>query len=245
MTTNSFLRLGHAAQRQKITRYQVLGERSSGTNLLNLAMKRSLELSPSKLMGWKHSCFNTLAIPSDMLIVVVTRNAFSWARSMHSKPWHTTAELQSLAFSDFIRAKWNTTVDRADYFGLKKPDQRIGMPLQLDRHPITGAMFDNIFHMRNVKTAAWLGLAARDCNFAILQLETFQTNSQKVIEELATTFDVAQSGPVRPIIRRLGSRFKPKVKDRPMPPQNISGPDQEFILSQLDLSQEETLGYSY
>ena len=51
-----------------------------------------------------------------MLVLGLVRNAMSWALSMYAKPWHTSPQMQALPFSDFIRAPWDTRVDRARYF---------------------------------------------------------------------------------------------------------------------------------
>ncbi|MQQ09660.1 hypothetical protein GFB49_14430 [Epibacterium sp. SM1979] len=232
-------------QTHRINRFQVLGERNSGTNALRLSIKRNLDIAPSDLLGWKHGSSAPLAVPGDMLVVVAVRNVFDWARSMHAKPWHATAALQGLAFSEFLRAPWETCVDRARYFGLDTKDLRLGMPLQPDRHPITGAVFANILQMRNVKTAVWLGLAARDCNVAVLRLEDFQASPEGILEQLAQGFQLQRRGPYQPITRRLGARFKPSIPQRPATPSEISDEDRRFILSQLDQMQEAALGYHY
>ena len=88
-----------------ITRYQVFGERSSGTNFIKRLIGRNTLLTPTEELGWKHGFPQMTAIPQDTLIVCVTRNAVDWASSMHAKPWHCPPEMQRLTFSDFIRAE--------------------------------------------------------------------------------------------------------------------------------------------
>jgi hypothetical protein len=61
-------------------------------------------MRPSDALGWKHGFAQALAIPADLAVICVTRNAADWALSMHAKPWHAVPALQALAFSDFIRA---------------------------------------------------------------------------------------------------------------------------------------------
>lgn len=224
---------------------QVLGERSSGTNVVQTAIKRNLGLAPSDLLGWKHGFPHMLAVPARMLVVAVVRDAFDWSLSMHAKPWHAAPRLQRMDYAQFIRAPWESRVDRRDYFGLDKGDPRIGAALQLDRHPLTGAAFGNIFEMRNAKVAALLGMANRGCNFAMLRLEAFREHPEDVLAALAARFELAPPADYRPVNRRLGARFATKVADRPATPNGIGADDRAFILSALDSGQESRLGYAY
>ena len=72
-------------------RFQVLGERSSGTNYVSRVVKRHSGLKPDDALGWKHGVPGGLAMPKDLLVICVVRDAVSWARSMFDKPWHTRA----------------------------------------------------------------------------------------------------------------------------------------------------------
>ena len=57
------------------TRFQVLGERSSGTNLVKRLIMMNSDLEETELLGWKHGFPSMAAIPSDLLVVgrLVTR----------------------------------------------------------------------------------------------------------------------------------------------------------------------------
>ncbi|MFV2038053.1 MAG: hypothetical protein ACC646_10750, partial [Paracoccaceae bacterium] len=89
-----------------VRKFEVFGERSSGTNLINLLIRRHTVLQQSRNLGWKHGFPNMLAIAPDVVVVVCFRNSLSWALSMYAKPWHTTPDMQRLDFSQFIRAPW-------------------------------------------------------------------------------------------------------------------------------------------
>lgn len=221
----------------------MLGERNSGTNYVRATLKRNLGLTATDLLGWKHGFPHMLAVPTRMLVVAVVRDPFDWSRSMHAKPWHAPKAMQRLTYSDFIRAPWQSVVDRHDYFGLEKGDARIGAPLQHDRHPLTGAAFDNIFEMRNAKVAALLGIANRGCHFAMLRFETVRDDPEGVLAEMAVAFGLEQPDTIRPLHRRLGARFVARVNDRPSPPAEIGATDRRFILRTLDRRQESRLGF--
>ncbi len=227
------------------TGFAVIGERCSGTNFARALIKRNLGLAVRDDLGWKHGFPHTLAYPRDVLLVVVVRDALDWAKSMFAKPWHAPETMQRLGFSEFLRAPWESVVDRPDYFGLPKGSELIGAPLQLDRHPITGAAFANILQMRNAKTAAFLGLENRHASFVALRHEALARSPETVLNDLRRAFGLEEAGAFRGVHRRLGSRFAAKVADRPAAPQQISPADRAFILGELDLGQERRLGYRY
>ena len=69
-----------------VTRFQVVGERSSGTNYVKRLLGRNTGLKPTEALGWKHGGPQALAIPADLLVVICVRHAGDWARSMHRGP---------------------------------------------------------------------------------------------------------------------------------------------------------------
>jgi len=146
-----------------IARFQVLGERSSGTNFVKRLIGRNSALKPTEALGWKHSAPHMLAIPADMAMICVVRRADTWARSMFQKPWHTTPQMQALPFSGFLRAEWDTIIDRPRYFKGLVPEGSKGAPLQADRDPMTGRRYGNLFLLRRAKLDAHLSVLGRDC----------------------------------------------------------------------------------
>lgn len=228
-----------------VTDFQVLGERSSGTNLVETHLRRSTNLTPSKLLGWKHGFPHALGIPDDLLVVGVVRNAVDWTRSMFVKPWHTGVHMHRLGFTPFIRHSWDTYVDRADYFGLDPDDPRMGTRLQLDLDPLTGQPFEHILALRNAKAAALLGMTQRAKNAVVFRMEDIVGNETALIETLASLYNVKKTAVVKPIARRLGSKYNSPIKDRPALPEAVSSKDKGFFRSRLDLEQESRLGYEY
>lgn len=229
-----------------LRRFQVLGERSSGTNLLRRLMMRHSPLEASEVLGWKHGFPHMLAIPPDLVVLGIVRNAADWARSMHAKPWHTTPDMQRLDLSGFLRAPWTTIVDRARYFGGPSARPLVGQPLQHDRNPVTGAAFPNLFALRRAKLGALVGMFRRDCTMVLLRMEDMQSNPEAVLSEICAGLSLpAPKTPFAPIERRLGSKFKASVEFRPDTPAALSEDDMAFLKSQIDASQEAALGYSY
>ncbi|WP_299702876.1 hypothetical protein [uncultured Tateyamaria sp.] len=229
-----------------ITGYQVIGERSSGTNFVKRLLGRNTNLVPTEALGWKHGFPHMMAIPSDLAVIVVTRRADTWARSMFSKPWHTTPAMQAMPFSEFIRAPWDTIIDRPRYFEGLVPEGSVGLPLQHDRHPATGAHFETLFDLRTAKLEGMLSLLNRDCTCAVLRMEDAQEQPQATLAALTSSLGCAQPhAEYRPVIKRLGSKFKPAITDRPALPDRWSTQDMAHLRGSVDADLEEQLGYTY
>lgn len=226
-------------------RFQVLGERASGTNLAKRLLGRNSGIKPSEALGWKHGFVQALAVPPDMAVICMIRNAEDWALSMFARPWHCSTDMQRLEFPDFIRAPWDTRIDRARYFGGDAAKAILGQPLQQDRDPLTGARFANIFALRRAKLAHLLSWPGRDTACVLLRAETLQADPETTVHTLLTGLGHAPRAPFRPVHKRLGTKFAAAVPDRPPPPDRLSEADRAFLRAELDLDLEQALGYSY
>ncbi|MCI2398708.1 hypothetical protein [Aliiroseovarius subalbicans] len=225
------------------TRVQVFGERSSGTNFVKRLIGKNTVLRPCEDYGWKHGFPQMTGIGADTLIVACFRNVHDWLRSMHAKPWHCPPEMQALAFSDFIRAEWATVIDRPRYFPGADRLNMVGQPLQQDRDPATGLPFDNILQLRRAKAASLLTFRNRGCNLVLARLDAVQPDPAAFLAQLTRSFDLPAVDPVKPVVKRLGAKFKYAVDAHPETPNTLSNEDLAFIQSQLDPDLEATLGY--
>ncbi|MBU2962200.1 hypothetical protein KO516_15540 [Citreicella sp. C3M06] len=229
-----------------ITRFQVFGERSSGTNFVKRLLGRNTALVPTEALGWKHALPHMTAIPADTAAVCVIRHAEDWARSMHAKPWHCPPQMQALEFADFLRAEWATIADRERYFPPLKTIGGVGQPLQLDRHPLTGLPYANLFALRRAKIEGLLSFLNRGCTMILCRLEAVQGAPRDFVAaiEQSLALPPAPQG-FRPVTKRLGARFVPSVAPRPATPPQLSKNDLTFLRSQIDLGTEAALGYLY
>lgn len=225
-------------------RFQVLGERSSGTNFVKRLLGRNTPLEPTEALGWKHAPLQALAVPQDMVVVLSVRNAVDWAMSMYAKPWHSTPALQSLEFDAFLRAPWDTIIDHPKYFAAAGP-KMIGQPLQQDRDPLTGTRYPNLFALRTGKLRSHLSLLNRDCAVVVARFETVRDAPEAFLTRFRAQLGLPPSdAPLRPVVKRLGARFNAAVPRPPRPdtfPQNARA----YMTSQLDHTLESHLGYRY
>lgn len=114
MSESTLARTGlelHRAYDTPLRRFQVLGERASGTNYLHALVQMNLGLAPSAHLGWKHGFPQAQFYPRDMLVIVCLRGLVPWLRSMYRKPWHADASLRGIPFPEFLRAEWRTAMD--------------------------------------------------------------------------------------------------------------------------------------
>lgn len=226
-------------------RFQVMGERSSGTNLVKRLVDNNCAVETSEALGWKHGVPGMLAIPADLTVICSFRAADRWALSMHAKPWHTRPPLQALGFSEFIRAPWDTRVDRPRYFPWADGPEYRGQPLQADRHPITGEMFADLFELRSVKMATLLSFALRHSSVVFVRMEAVLAAPEAFLDDLGAGLDLPARDGFKPVTKRLGAKFKPAVETRPDTPATMRAEDRAYMRARLDLGTEAAMGYVY
>jgi hypothetical protein len=248
MIPQGFVRTGwHVARGPApAARFQVFGERSSGTNFVKRLIGRNTPLAPMEDLGWKHGFPAMVAIPADTVVVVCVRDARAWSLSMHAKPWHCPPAMQVLGFSEFIRAEWTTVADRKRYFPQVAALGGQGQPLQPDRHPLTGRPFANLFKLRRAKLAAHLSFLERGSAMVLCRMEAVQADPHGFLGAIQARLEIAPPDEAfRPVVKRLGSKFLPAVATRPETPSALEAGDLAFLQAQLDLPLEAALGYDY
>ena len=233
------------------TELMVFGERNSGTNLVHELLARNIPVfadSPGDRIGkygfrygWKHGFPQMLAAPDTVLAIGVFRHPETWVRSMHRRPWHAAPALKDLPFDAFLRAEWQTRVDEKN-FGVTGKDIRALQELHWDRHPLTGARFENILTLRNAKTTGFLSLPDRFAQCLLLQYEAVRDDPEGCVAHVAQLFDLTPETTFHPVEERRG-----KASDGAFAPTEypgLSDTDRAFLWSQLDRNQEKQLGYA-
>ncbi len=267
-----------------IRSYQVIGERSSGTNFVSTLIKNNIDIKECSHLGWKHAPPHTQFLARNLLIIVSTRNPYDWVRSMYRKPWHTAAYLRGLEFSEFIRHEWETVTDemliRNDTMNIYKYENRarllplavwnhgirkglsklnadtrplrlsdemqrstIGLPVQHDRHPITGKRFKNILELRTVKAQSFLGLKERGCNYIFVNYEHALKDPEAFIRNVADSFGLSLNNTYAPVTEWLGELPNTDKVKRKKSPVEISETDRQFINQNLSAEIEAAMGY--
>ncbi len=227
-------------------RFQVLGERGCGTNVIRKTVQDALQIKRTEALGWKHGFPNMIALPPTFLTICAVRAPQKWAHSLFKRPWHAAPVVQSLGFSDFLRNPWHSYVDKLGHFdGIAPRLHPLGEELQWDRHPITGARFENIFAMRNLKHRALLGLPTRGASVVYVSLDAFNAAPESFLADLSQSFGLAYTEQgYAPVERRMGNRWTAAIENRPTTPDTWTPDDITWMNSQLDAETEATLGFT-
>ncbi len=227
-------------------RFQVMGERGCGTNVVRKSITKTLQIARTECLGWKHGVPIMVGLPPSFLTVCVVRNARSWATSLFKRPWHAEVSLQNLDFRDFLRTPWQGEIDNMNHFEVVHPELKpLGQELQWDRHPITGRRFANIFEMRNVKHRGLLSFLDRGCSVAYVTLERFNADPVAFLHALGEAYGLAHTPRgYRPITRRMGNQWRASV-DRAPAPDTWDAADVDWMNTQISPELEQVFGLPY
>lgn len=123
----------------KINKYTILGERHSGTNLLEECMFYHSDITVTWEYGWKHFfgfCDrNILKNANDTLFICIVRNPYDWLLAMQSMPYHATHFDRRK--NTFFFQEWYSTNNNKEILE--------------DRNFITKDKYKNIFDLRTNK----------------------------------------------------------------------------------------------
>ncbi len=215
-----------------ITGFQVLGERSSGTNFVTQLLLRNLDgVARTPVYGWKHGFIDRRVAQTDgLLTVLVYRHPLRWLQSLHARPLDLSQAMRGLGFSDFIRHEWQ---------GAFKKDWG-EEPSTADMEPKTKVNFGNPLKLRSAKVAYFEEMAEMPARMVWLRYEDVNRDPKATLEALAAGFGIRLK-PYTPVETFKGITTSPYIPKQ-LPP--ISAPDLAFIAEQLDTAQEARIGYS-
>ena len=238
--------IGHSsAEGPKIDRFQVYGERRSGTNFVARTLARNSGLKRFSSYGWKHALPYFPILPKCCLFVVVVREPFDWLRSFYAGPFEVDPDIAKLPFSDFLRAEWEGSYtgfsEQWAYRGYAVKNRfATGEPNFLDRHPLTGRRFANVCEMRSVKLAGHLSLLDRGLNAVAVRYEDFRADPEAMLAAIADATGISLAKTFAPTDKPVGPSSDARSEAKTAP---ISEVDRSFILQNLDPAPEQRCGY--
>ena len=170
---------------------QIYGERNSGTKYLSRLLASHMR-SPGNLLG----SYGTRDDPTDRarrfgykhyyprpeklakgqhraLFVVVTKNPYTWIRSMLAKPYHFRADLEGASIADLPSIRLHGT----DVHGRDIPDI----------HPTTGDRL-TLFELRRYKILGWEALRTLADNVVHVNYEDALVYPEEVLQRIAEAF---------------------------------------------------------
>lgn len=223
-----------------IKRFQIYGERCSGTNFLITLMERNVaNASFTEEYGFKHWFVpGTLTLPADTLGLVIAREPHAWLQSLHEHAWHHPPEVKALGFSDYVRAEWRCVWDDP-WLGVGPDDLRWQTEMMHERHPVTGERVRDALAMRALKARSFDALGARSPAWAAVRYEDLRADPEGFLDALSAWG--LERGPYEPIHTYKGDGDQAFVPKRRAP---LSEADAAWVAARLDPEAEAALGYA-
>lgn len=234
------LRLRHTAP-GPVRQVQIFGQRCSGTNVLGkLIVANFGSETITDRFGFKHWFVpDQILFPSDVLVLVVAREASQWVRSLHRQPWHAHPDLKALPFSDFIRAEWHSYWD-GEFGGIDPLHPLLGREMLHERDPRTGRRFANALCKRRAKLRSWCDLATRCNHLGLIDQAILESSPHLVLEAVA---DALQRVPTQDLTVLQSYKGNGLTPFQPKPYAPLTSEDADFVRSQLDPEVERLFGY--
>ncbi len=221
------------------TLLQIFGERCSGTNYVAQLLRRNLfGVQLTDAFGWKHGWPDRVTGSTEQcLFVVVHRDPFAWAQSLHRQPWHAAPALRDLPFDRFVRAPWWCCWGQD--MELAADDSRAGTEMLHERDPATGERFADILRLRTAKLRAWLALETRVRHFAVVRYEDALRQPGQVVRGIANRTGLRRWPWLRGVHTVKGGKdpFVARA-EQPFAPADIA-----WIASAVDRELESRLGH--
>ena len=186
-----------------ITKFTILGERCSGTNFLEHAIKTNFVLDISWEYGWKHFFgFNKLENSDNTLFIGIVRDPHIWMDSMYNKKIHLQPGLLKNIDSFLNERFWSCN----DKYSVSKDNTEI----MQDRHIYTGERYKNIFECRKIKlNYLFNDMPNKVKNYILIRYEDLRDDYENTLEKLRNKFNLKTSNQyITPIIKYKGTYHK-------------------------------------
>jgi len=227
----------------------VFGCRNSGTNYVNSLIMSNCGTSEGCSLydpqnknhfGWKHGFPMMIAAPRDVLTIAVHREPIAWLHSMNRTPWHAAYHLRDVPFSQFIRSEWMSIINDVG-FGITPDSPLWHNELLSDRDPLTGLRFANAMQLRNSKNRGFCGLDHKCDDVLRVNYETVLADPEGFLDGVCTAYGLLRKRNFDPVLYDRATPGRGLFQAKEVP--HVSEMDLDFIRDQLDMHQENNLGY--
>jgi len=213
--------------------FQIYGERCSGTNFLECAIKENFDLEETTDYGWKHFFgfhdFKQTEHENETLFIGIVRNPITWIDSLYKAKHHIPEQNLN-----------NIRVFMFNQFYSLYPD---GTEIMEDRNIITKERYGNLFGMRRTKNEYLMNTMKTTVkNYILIRYEDLRDNYETVLNFLNNKFDLKRKNKneYSKILIYKGKMNKVFQKKPILLKPNII----ELIKKNIDIEQEKLLGYN-
>ena len=225
-----------------ISNFCVLGERVSGTCMLNSLLVQNITGLKAVVFKHKHFFQDLEQIrkvdTAKTLFVYITREPIEWVNSMCKNQYHTHPSLKNCDVSTFLRKEWHCIEDESS--GVSQESPLYGSEMLHERNPDTGARFKNVLAMRSSKIAHAMALGQTVENFVHVKLGDLQTDPAPFLASICEQYHLRKSRTLHLVTTVRG---RGKVLYKPTIYPELSQDDREYVLQELNLEAEAMLGY--
>jgi len=162
--------------------FTVFGERCSGTNFLEGAIKENFDLEVTYKYCWKHFFgfydFQNNTEEDETLFIGIIREPVSWIDSFYNKPHHipqcNKKSIHTFIFNEFYSIDGNNEIME-------------------DRNIETKEKYKNIFEMRKIKNNYLIHTMKNKVkNYILIRYEDLRDNYEKTLDFLKMKFELTQ-----------------------------------------------------
>ena len=235
-----------------IRKFTIYGERSSGTNFLEKSIKLNFNLEVTREFGSKHFfCFDDCCKQpnEDTLFIGIIRNPVYWLNSFIQQPYHVPVQNRSL--KGFLTNEFYSVHDEhtpepfilnGNLFFSKKTLAKNHEINMKDLNYTTGKKYKNIFEMRKCKNSYLMNIMPTKVkNYILINYEDLLYNYQQTLDTIKEKFSLLTKQPF--YIKSKGYKQSNTQLYKGQKGIIFSPQIFEFIWDNLDIEQENNLGY--
>ncbi len=162
--------------------FTIYGERCSGTNFLEHAIKENFELEYTIKYAWKHFFghynFENNQEEDETLFIGIIRNPITWIDSLYNKMHHIPEEnkhnIRSFLFNKFYSVYENSDKE-----------------IMEDRHIYTKERYKNIFELRQIKNHYLTDeMKLKVKNYILIRYEDLRDNYDVVLDFIKNKYNL-------------------------------------------------------
>lgn len=227
-----------------ITKFTIFGERGSGTNFIESAIKQNFNLKLVWDHGWKHFFgFSPYKNSDDTLFIGIVRDPHKWINSLNKLKWHLQPEIENGGVNELLNCKfwsYNNGMFHHMLPKVKYCTKGMGEEILEDRNIITGERYQNIFECRKIKCQYLLKtMPTKVKNYILIKYEDLRDDYESVLNRIKDTFNLIPRNNFPITIdtcKGFSAKYIPNQKYQIKEEQVWNHPD-------LDISLEHELGY--
>lgn len=217
--------------------FTIYGERCSGTNFLESAIKNNFKIDITWNYGWKHffgnyDFTNKNKDIDQTLFIGIIRDPIKWLDSLYRNPHHIPHH-NRISPNAFLLNEHYSTID--NYSPIEE---------QSDRNIITKKRYKNIFELRQVKTNYLIYfMPAYVKNYIFVRYEDLKNNYDFILLDIQQKFNLIRHNTNTPFFRIIKYKGHKEANDYKEHSVSFTNEIINIIKNNLDIEQERILGY--